>query len=475
MYIIDSDNINGIIKITESFTSSAPTFSSSGDVFIKSISDLENVEKFKSFDYNSTGTNNLRYLKASYRLSRNNVAWSVWMDLEDNITNFPPFDPKDPMFIDIKWERFGTSDIGTIYLTDYTLSGSINRNITDGESVISLSSNKSIVIKPPFIYKVFKITDLEILSKGDIANTDIKYRFSQDYGRTVSEWEPLTRDNITTVRINPIRFFQVEYLVEYTGSSNVKIFDINLIGDFQNVTLDSMKTNLYGVRENCNCVMLDIVGGSASNSDQSTNGLLMGTTCDTNGLSPMGPDEIAKLFQPYQQTQAVNLLNQLSNDATQVFGHDVVYFITDPDKKGIDFSFHEYQLYNYVCSEMIKVSVDGNNFPDNQIVMNQFDLSLFDSFEIHIPKENFKKIFGVEKRPSKEDFLWFCNLNRMYQVEHAQQFRSFNNSALYYKVMLKKYVQKSNIIGVNQTITDKVKQLTKNSTIDKLFGRVFLI
>jgi hypothetical protein len=153
-----------------------------------------------------------------------------------------------------------------------------------------------------------------------------------------------------------------------------------------------------------------------------------------------------------------------------MFGHDVVYFLTDPDRKGIDFTFHEYQLYNYVCSEMMKIAVDGNNFPDNQIAMNQFDLSLFDSFEVHIPKEMFKKAFGVEKRPSKEDFLWFCNLNRMFQVEHAQQFRNFNNSALYYKVMLKKYVQKSNIIGVNQTITDKVKELTKNSTIDELFG-----
>ncbi len=36
--------------------------------------------------------------------------------------------------------------------------------------------------------------------------------------------------------------------------------------------------------------------------------------------------------------------------------------------------------------------------------------------------------------------------------------------------MLKKYVQKANVIGANQTITDKVKELTKNSTIDELFG-----
>jgi hypothetical protein len=31
----------------------------------------------------------------------------------------------------------------------------------------------------------------------------------------------------------------------------------------------------------------------------------------------------------------------------------------------------------------------------------------------------------------------------MYQVDHAQQFRSFNNAAVYYKLILKKYTQKS--------------------------------
>lgn len=52
----------------------------------------------------------------------------------------------------------------------------------------------------------------------------------------------------------------------------------------------------------------------------------------------------------------------------------------------------------------------------------------------------------------------------------AQQFRNFNNSAVYYKVMLKKYSQKANVIGVNDSISDKVRELTRNSTIDELFG-----
>jgi hypothetical protein len=58
----------------------------------------------------------------------------------------------------------------------------------------------------------------------------------------------------------------------------------------------------------------------------------------------------------------------------------------------------------------------------------------------------------------------------MFQVDHAQQFRNFNNSAIYYKLVLKKYSQKANVKAGTQEIQNKLTQLTKNSTIDELFG-----
>jgi hypothetical protein len=102
--------------------------------------------------------------------------------------------------------------------------------------------------------------------------------------------------------------------------------------------------------------------------------------------------------------------------------------------------------------------------------MNQFDLTLFDSFEIHITKESFKQSFGVQRRPSKEDLIYFCDINRMFIVDHAQQFRNFNNAAVYYKVVLKKYNKAANVIAGNTQIEDRIKELTKNTTIDELFG-----
>ena len=199
-----------------------------------------------------------------------------------------------------------------------------------------------------------------------------------------------------------------------------------------------------------------------------------GDSCATDGtgsaLPKMTSDEKASLYNPYQQNTAMTLLNKLSTDAQQMLGHKVIYFATDADKKGQDHTMHEYQLYNVSCQGDLKVSVEGNNFPDSQIAMNQFDLSLFEAMEVHITKEQSKQVFGPQRRPAKEDFLYFCDLNRMYSVDHAQQFRNFNNAAVYYKLHLKKYSKMANIKVESQEVKNTLDKLTKNSTIDELFG-----
>jgi hypothetical protein len=49
-----------------------------------------------------------------YRVSRNGNTWSEWLDLQRNITNFPVIDALDPLYLDIKWIRTGTSNTDVI-------------------------------------------------------------------------------------------------------------------------------------------------------------------------------------------------------------------------------------------------------------------------------------------------------------------------------------------------------------------------
>jgi hypothetical protein len=480
-----SDLINGKIQIFDKFDigvstgdyNATPIFSSIGSEYVLSFIDLEKVKSFVKFQYDTLGMTSNRFLNNFYRISRDNKSWSEWLPLNKNIDNFPVIDSKDKLYLDIKWVRAGNSDIGTIRLLEYAIDGNLERDLVDDGSVIQLPSGKSIIMKAPFIYKVFSISDIEIISGSDISNISIKYRYSQDNERTWSSWELLTKENITTAKINPIRFFQIEYSIENKSNSSISIQDINIIGDVQNVSKDYFKSNLMGIRECCKSNMAGYtdangnwVAGTGANSGSIGSGI-GGSSCATDsGLPKMTNDEKANLYNPYQQNTAMDLLNKLSTDAQQVFGHETIYFCTDPDKKGQDHTMHEYQLFNVVCEGSIKVSVDGNAFPDSQIVMNQFDLNLFEQMEVHITKQAFKEIFGPQRRPSKEDFLYFCNLNRMYQVDHAQQFRNFNNAAVYYKLHLKKYSQKANVRAGNADIADTLKNLTKNTTLDELMG-----
>lgn len=450
---------------------SSPILNKSGDEFILSITNLQNIIRFTKFTYDSLGLNDTRFLIQEYRISRDGTNWSDWFPLNRDIDNFPQIDPLDSLNIDIKWKRVGSSDIGTIKLLEWSIEGETKResNILTVDNIILLPGQPK-VIQSPFIYKVFRIDDIEIISPTDLNGLSIKWRFSQDSTRSWSDWEPFTKENVTTKRINPIRFFQVEYLVENNSNIIIKIQDINLIGDFQNVTKDSEKTNLFGIRECCQSNLLgtyDKNGNFIPNTNLNSAG---GANCDPNVFAPMTDENKANLYNPYAQNTAINLLEKLSNDAQQMFGHKVTYFVTDADKKGQDHTLNEYQLYNVVCSGDIKVSIEGNNFPDSQIKMNIFDLDLFESMEAHVTKQQFKEIFGKQRRPGKEDFLYFCDLNRMYQVDHAQQFRSFNNSAVYYKLILKKYTQKANVQAGTIEIKNQLDKLTNNSTIDQLMG-----
>jgi hypothetical protein len=55
----------------------------------------------------------------------------------------------------------------------------------------------------------------------------------------------LDKENISTKRITPTRFFQIEYSVENNSDSQIRILqDINIVGNFQNVSKDYFKSNL---------------------------------------------------------------------------------------------------------------------------------------------------------------------------------------------------------------------------------------
>jgi hypothetical protein len=202
------------------------------------------------------------------------------------------------------------------------------------------------------------------------------------------------------------------------------------------------------------------------------NFLTNGLTCYGNvveQLSVANQDKTT-LWNPYEFGKITEWHNFLAGTVNDMLGFNINYHRSDPDANGIDRILNEYQLHNIVDMQVIKVIVPENQFPDNQVVINQFNLDLFDTFKINIMKDVFKNAFGVQYRPRQEDILEFCQINRMYIVKHAQVHKDVMNAGIYYDVVLEKYEKRANVINRMEESKARIEELTRNTTIDSLFG-----
>ena len=122
------------------------SFNKANDVYSISLVNLKNIRYLNSFKYTCDGINSHRYLITEFRISKDNSLWSDWFKLDSDFSNFPPFDPKYDLFIEIKWTRYGDSNISKINLLSYEISGIYEGDIVldDFSGKISSSDNFNI-------------------------------------------------------------------------------------------------------------------------------------------------------------------------------------------------------------------------------------------------------------------------------------------------------------------------------------------
>lgn len=429
-------------------------------------------------------------------LKSNNTIKEYTIDLSGT-TGFL-LNPNAPLDVSITIFRVDnqSSNPTNVYLSNVSVNGLYNIEYTDDTFIIN-NNNNEMILKPHDIYKVFSISDFEIVYRGDINSVDIFYRVTQDNGRRYSEWEYLTTENISTYKFNELRFAKIEYLIKKKTNENtiLKIYDIILKGNFQNVSANYLKTNLYGLKEDCLTKYLDDTGQSGISDLCSPNYMVK-----YNPINPMGNDynydkdfytqglscyfgnnttikeitewnkQLDGLWNPYESAKINDFYNMLANQTNQILSWEIDYHITDVDQNGIDMFLHEYQLLNVIDVKKVKVLVPDNKFPENTVLMNSFNLDLFDTFEIHILKDEFKTKFGIEKRPMEKDILYFCQINRLYYVKHSHIFRNIMNTGIYYKLILEKYEQKVNYENISKESKLLLDTLTTDTTMNELFG-----
>jgi len=175
----------------------------------------------------------------------------------------------------------------------------------------------------------------------------------------------------------------------------------------------------------------------------------------------------SNLFNPYELKRPVNLYKQITDVSTSIWGHEVRYFRVEPDTRTKDVILMEYSLYSVVEEGSVKIMVPDNEFPTEEFNYDIFGMG-FEEFEIHITENEFNKTFGLGPSPRSRDYLFFPFNNRMYEVSSVVFADEFNRSLTYWKVMLKKYEDRTSSIHTDTTVEQTVDDLVVG--VEEVFG-----
>ena len=180
------------------------------------------------------------------------------------------------------------------------------------------------------------------------------------------------------------------------------------------------------------------------------------------------------LFNPYNLSKSTKFVKQITGLVSNIFGHEVNYFRTEPDMRTEDVTLMEYSLHDVVDNKNIKILVPGNEFPEESITFDIFGMDFAD-FEIHITQEEFDIAFGerdsqgnlIKSRyPRSKDYMYIPIINRMYEVHTIALADEFNKTNSYWRVMLKKYQERT---SVNKNTFNAATD-TLTTGIEEVFG-----
>lgn len=309
---------------------------------------------------------------------------------------------------------------------------------------VANEENDSILISLLSPYKkVKRIISFEDETLGETTESFFykEFRWSNN-GITFSDYIELTDYNLRSIPIIPGEDFWINYKYTvaelYTGE-HLEFISIAL-------EIETQEGIIKAIPQIECC-------GTASNS------------CENLVIECCGDNN----FNPYNLNKAVSNYKQLSQMVSNLFGHCVTYFKTDPKKETKDVILKEYSLYDVIEKSDINILVPDNQLPSREIKFTMFDMDLPDLFEIHIVKSEFEKIFGVGERPSQFDYLWFPLTDRMYEVNSISLPDDFFHESSYYRVNLSLYKDRKNRdYSDAEEIEEELNDLIDSA--DKLFG-----
>jgi hypothetical protein len=422
---------------------------------------MESVKSLDSWKMYATGTDSDNFFQVEYRWSFDTVNWTTWVEMDDGLSVFPNDNNSFNTWIQVKFTYNGTRQVT---LNGFEIDGT--RKIDPIFEPAVIKSGTPVIYTNHDTYKIFRITDFKVfLSHGDPDDLVVSFRYTQSQGRYWSEWLPLTQHNLVATKFDPIKFCNFQFAFSNKGTVDIGVYDLEMIGEFQNISAGYKTMARLGLKTQCSS---SINGGekclpcSESNTPWNDN---------IERFGACGDSKFQNFNDKNMWKAQIELYEMLNDFQTAGNSWRVTYCLHDPDKKGSDPILHEHQLYNVIQMKDINIIVPDNQFPSDGVSFSGLNLDLIQSFEIHVTKNEFKRAFGVEFRPGKEDVLYLCDLNQLWEVEQMFPKRGFMNAEAYYRVMLKRYNAKSSRnLNTSPEAKTFIEGITKHTTLDDLFG-----
>jgi len=177
------------------------------------------------------------------------------------------------------------------------------------------------------------------------------------------------------------------------------------------------------------------------------------------------------VYDPYSLSKPTAIYEEISELSANMWGHPVKYFRVEPDQRSRDVILMEYSLYNVQEHGDLKVLVPDNELPTREFQYDIFGMG-FEDFEIHVTKGQMESAFGEGIHPRPRDYMYIPRMNRMYEVSSVSFADEFNQNMTYWRVMLKKYEERtSSIVGddaTGQAIGQEMDQLFTG--VEEVFG-----
>lgn len=304
----------------------------------------------------------------------------------------------------------------------------------NGRTVDEIGDSIVISLVSPYlrVKSIVGYTD-QVIGEDTMNAFDKEFRWSTD-NVTYSDYQELNDSNLRALYLNPANPFWIQY--RYT----VTAIEPGHTMTFESISLEVMTE--AGV-----LVQVPQYECCDTNSPSVCNNLVIDCCPD-------------KVWNPYNIGAGVRTYQTLSQVVSNIFGFCVQYYKTQADQRSRDVILKEYSLFNVIEEGEVKILVPDNALPTREIMFNPLMMDYaMDTFEIHIVKTEFEKIFGRGTRPEEGDYLYWPIMRKMYSVNSIANPDDFMYSASYWRVGLVTYQNSSNFIYSDVNIEESVNDL----------------